>query len=84
MELQRSLWHHPDMIVFRALANDHPDLRHSPLLRGALLTLQYTQKHGSIGLTKTKAFKRLRSLGRRAFQLAGQKHRRDVPLQQGD
>lgn len=47
------------MIEFRTLANDHPDLTHSPLLRGALLTLQYTQKHGSIGLTKTKAFKRV-------------------------
>ena len=47
------------MIEFRTLANDHPDLVHSPLLRGALLTLQYAQKHGSIGLTKTKAFKRV-------------------------
>lgn len=46
------------MIKFRTIADDHPDLAHSPLLRGALLTLQYTQKHGSIGLTRTKAFKR--------------------------
>lgn len=46
------------MIDFRPLADDHIDLEHSPLLRGALLTLHYTQKHGSIGLTKTKAFKR--------------------------
>lgn len=59
MELQRGLWQYPDMIEFRNLADDHPDLAHSPLLRGALLTLQYAQKHGSIGLTKTKAFKRL-------------------------
>jgi len=39
-----------------------PDLAHSPLLRAArltLLTLQYTQEHGAIGLTQTKAFKRV-------------------------
>lgn len=59
MALQRGLWQHPGMIEFRTLADDHPDLAHSPLLRGALLTLQYAQKHGSIGLTKTKAFKRV-------------------------
>lgn len=47
------------MIDFRALTDDHPDLAHSPLLRGAVLTLQYAQKHGFIGLTKTKAFKRV-------------------------
>lgn len=29
------------------------------MLRAALLTLQYTQDHGAIGLTKTKAFKRI-------------------------
>ncbi len=59
MEPHRCLWQHPEMIEFRALADDHPDLAHSPLLRGALLSLQYAQKHGSIGLTKTKAFKRV-------------------------
>lgn len=59
MELQRSLWQHSDMIDFRSLADDHSDLAHSPLLRGALLTLHYAQKNGSIGLTKTKAFKRV-------------------------
>ena len=47
------------MIEFRQLPNDHPDLAHSPMLRAALLTLQYAQEHGSIGLTKTKAFKRI-------------------------
>lgn len=47
------------MIEFRALADDHPDLAHSPLLRAALLTLQYAREHGSIGLTQTKAFKRV-------------------------
>jgi len=44
---------------FRPLSDDHPDLAHSPLLRVALLTLQYAQDHGAIGLTKTKAFKRV-------------------------
>lgn len=47
------------MIEFRILSDDHPDLAHSPLLRAALLTLQYAQEHGAIGLTKTKAFKRV-------------------------
>ena len=47
------------MIAFRSLADDHPDLAHSPLLRAALLTLRYAQEHGSIGLTQTKAFKRV-------------------------
>tara|TARA_R100000935_G_scaffold9126_1_gene18764 strand:- start:5560 stop:6282 length:723 start_codon:yes stop_codon:yes gene_type:complete len=46
------------MIEYQTLADDHPDLLQSPLLRAALLTLQYTQEHGSIGITKTKAFKR--------------------------
>src|SRR6056297_3871813 len=59
MELQRRLWQHPVMIEFRTLADDHPDLAHSPLLRAALLTLQYAQEHGAIGLTKTNAFKRV-------------------------
>lgn len=53
------LWQHPAMIEFRTLTDGHPDLSHSPLLRAALLTLQYAQEHGSIGLTKTKAFKRV-------------------------
>lgn len=47
------------MITFRPLSDGHPDLAHSPLLRAALLTLQYAQEHGAIGLTKTKAFKRV-------------------------
>jgi len=47
------------MIEFRTRPDDHPDLMRSPLLRGALLTLQYAQEHGSIGLTQTKAFKRV-------------------------
>jgi len=46
MEPHRGLWRTPDMIEFRALPDDHPDLAYSPLLRGALLTLQDAQKHG--------------------------------------
>lgn len=52
-------WQHHAMIVFRTLSDDHSDLAHSPLLRAALLTLRYAQDHGSIGLTLTKAFKRV-------------------------
>ena len=52
-------WQHQAMITFRPLSDDHPDLAHSPLLRAALLTLQYAQDHGDIGLTQTKAFKRV-------------------------
>jgi hypothetical protein len=47
------------MIEFRPLSDDHPDLAHSPMLRAALLTLRYAQEHGGIGLTQTKAFKRV-------------------------
>ncbi|HTN63379.1 MAG TPA: hypothetical protein VL147_17805 [Devosia sp.] len=47
------------MIEFHTLPDRHPDLAHSPLLRGALLTLQYAQEHGAIGLTKTSSFKRV-------------------------
>lgn len=46
------------MIEFRHLPDDHAALVYSPLLRAALLTLTYTAKEGSIGLTKTKAFNR--------------------------
>ena len=55
----RALCQHKAMSEFRTLADDHPDLGHSPLLRSALLTLKYAREHGSIGLTKTKAFKRV-------------------------
>ena len=54
-----SLLQHPAMIEFRNLADDHPDLGQSPLLRGALLTLRYARDHGAIGLTQTKVFKRV-------------------------
>ena len=58
MTLQLGLWQPSDMIEFRTLADDHTSLVHSPLLRGAILTLQYAREHGAIGLTKAKAFKR--------------------------
>lgn len=44
---------------FRKLSDKHPDLIHSPLLRAATLTLRYVEDNGPIGLTKTKAFKRV-------------------------
>ncbi len=47
------------MIEFRQLPNNSALLAHSPLLRAALLTLQYTQDNGSIPLTPIKAFKRV-------------------------
>ena len=47
------------MIEFRVLPNDNAVMAHSPLLRAAQLTLQYTQDHGSIPLTPSKAFKRV-------------------------
>ncbi len=46
------------MIEFRHLPDDHPDLKHSPLLRAAILTLRYAEDNGAIGITGTKAFKR--------------------------
>ena len=59
LALRYPLWQHPSMIAFSPLPDDHPDLAHSPMLRAARLTLQYAHEHGSIGLTKTKAFKRV-------------------------
>jgi hypothetical protein len=47
------------MIEFRTLPDDHPDLARASLLRAAQLRLRYAQEHGSIGLTKTMAFKRV-------------------------
>ena len=47
------------MIEFRQLPNDSAVMAHSPLLRAAQLSLQYTQDHGSIPLTPSKAFKRV-------------------------
>lgn len=47
------------MIEFKTLPDDHSNLVHSPILLAAVFTLQYTKEHGSIGLTQTKAFKRV-------------------------
>ena len=47
------------MIGFHQLSDNDPALTHSPLLRAALLTLQYAQDYGPIGLTKTGTFKRI-------------------------
>jgi hypothetical protein len=47
------------MIDFRVLPHNSAVLAHAPLLRAAQLTLQYTQDHGSIPLTPSKAFKRV-------------------------
>ena len=47
------------MIEFRVLPNDNAVMAHSPLLRAALLILQYIQNNGSIPLTPSKAFKRV-------------------------
>lgn len=41
------------------LPDDHPNLQYSPLLRAAVLTLNYALEHGAIPITKTKAFKRV-------------------------
>lgn len=46
------------MIRFTHIADDNPDLALSPLLRGALLTLDYIETNGPIGLTPLKALKR--------------------------
>tara|TARA_B110000046_G_scaffold77454_1_gene85539 strand:- start:75 stop:794 length:720 start_codon:yes stop_codon:yes gene_type:complete len=47
------------MEYFRTLRDDNPVLAHSPLLRAAQLTLQYTVDQGAIPLTPSKAFKRV-------------------------
>jgi len=46
------------MITFAHLHDDDPALKLSPLLRGALLTLEYIDTNGPIGLTPLKALKR--------------------------
>jgi hypothetical protein len=48
LALEINLWQYPAMIKFRTLADNHPDLTHSPLLRAALLTLQHTQEDGAM------------------------------------
>ena len=46
------------MIAFIPVPDDDPVLKLSPLLRGALLTLDYIETNGPIGLTPLKALKR--------------------------
>lgn len=46
------------MIKFRPVDDNEPALAFSPLLRGVQKTFAYTEEHGSIGLTPSKAFKR--------------------------
>ena len=46
------------MFEFRRLPDTHNSLAESPLLRGAVLTLNYAIEHDGVGLTATKAFKR--------------------------
>lgn len=46
------------MIRFQPISDDDPVLAHSPMLRGAVKTLDYVTEHGSIGLTPSKNFKR--------------------------
>jgi len=46
------------MIRFQSISDDDPVLAHSPMVRGAIKTLDYVTKHGPIGLTPSKNFKR--------------------------
>lgn len=47
-----------NMIEFLAPRDDAPELTASPILRAALLTLDYLQVNGPIGLTPAKTLKR--------------------------
>ena len=46
------------MIAFEPITDDEPALVHSPMLKAALLTLDYIEANGPIGLTPLKALKR--------------------------
>ena len=46
------------MIAFKALSDSEPALEHSPMLKAALLTIEYIELNGPIGLTPAKALKR--------------------------
>ncbi|PKP95789.1 MAG: hypothetical protein CVT75_00005 [Alphaproteobacteria bacterium HGW-Alphaproteobacteria-14] len=46
------------MLPFVPLANDDGALSHSPLLKAAVLTLEYIDEHGPIPLTPSKGLKR--------------------------
>ena len=47
------------MIAFNSSIPDDLVMAHSPLARGIALTLRYANEHGGIGLTPSKAFKRV-------------------------
>ena len=47
------------MIGFRDMADDDPALAQSPMIRGLVKTFDYIAEHGGIGLTPSKAFKRV-------------------------
>lgn len=50
--------HTSPMIPFEPITDDEPALVHSPMLKAALLTLDYIEANGPIGLTPSKALKR--------------------------
>jgi hypothetical protein len=47
------------MIEFRKINDAEPALAHSPMVRGLQKTFAYIAEHGGIGLTPSKAFKRV-------------------------
>ncbi|MFP7572360.1 hypothetical protein [Marivita sp. S2033] len=47
------------MIEFRQIDDENPALAHSPMVRALEKTLAYMAEHGGIGLTPSKAFKRV-------------------------
>ena len=47
------------MIIFREIADNHPMLEHSPLVRAIKRIADYIAEHGDIGLTPALAFKRV-------------------------
>jgi hypothetical protein len=47
------------MIKFRSISDTDPALAHSPIVRAAEKTFAYIDEHGPIGLTPSKAFKRV-------------------------
>ena len=46
------------MNTIHNISSDDPALQHSKLLAAAKLIFRFIEEHGSIGLTKTKAFNR--------------------------
>jgi hypothetical protein len=46
------------MVPFKPVPGDEPALVHAPILKAAMLTFDYIDQHGPIGLTPPKALKR--------------------------